>query len=215
MRAWLFDFDGTLVDSMPAFASMMLRILDEYEMAYEKNIVKIITPLGYRDTARYFVEMGVQATQEELLRRMHQYAEAEYTLRIPAKNNVPEVLRKLKARGDDLNVLTASPHAMLDPCLKRLGLYELFTNVWSCEDFGTNKANPEIYRMAAEKIGKPVEEIWFLDDNFNADRTAKSAGMKVCGVYDDSSAEYEADIHAVSDRYIYDFSELLNDTKEE
>lgn len=215
MRAWLFDFDGTLVDSMPAFASMMLRILDEYEMAYEKNIVKIITPLGYRDTARYFVEMGVQATQEELLRRMHQYAEAEYTLRIPAKNNVPEVLRKLKARGDDLNVLTASPHAMLDPCLKRLGLYELFTNVWSCEDFGTNKANPEIYRMAAEKIGKPVEEIWFLDDNFNADRTAKSAGMKVCGVYDDSSAEYEADIRAVSDRYIYDFSELLNDTKEE
>lgn len=215
MGVWLFDFDGTLVDSMPAFASMMLRILDEYEMTYEKNIVKIITPLGYRDTAKYFVNMGVQATQEELLRRMHQYAEAEYTLRIPAKNHVPEVLRQLKARGDDLNVLTASPHAMLDPCLKRLGLYELFTNVWSCEDFGTNKANPEIYRMAAQKIGRPVEEIWFLDDNLNADRTAKSAGMKVCGVYDEASAEYEQEIRAAADRYIYDFAELLNDTKEE
>jgi len=215
MRTWLFDFDGTLVDSMPAYASMMLRILDEYEMTYEKNIVKIITPLGYRDTAKYFVGIGVPASQEKLLDLMHQYAEAEYALRIPAKKHVVEVLQKLKARGDDLNVLTASPHAMLDPCLKRLGLYELFTNVWSCEDFGTNKANPEIYHMAAERIGRAVDKIWFLDDNLNADRTAKSAGMKVCGVYDESSAEYEEDIRSVSDCYIYDFSELLNDTKEE
>ena len=198
---WLFDFDGTLVDSMPTYASVMTRILDEN--------TKIITPLGYRDTARYFMELGVLHTQEELVAQMTAYAEKEYALNVPAKPHVSEVLRELKARGDDLNVLTASPHTMLDPCLRRLGLYDLFTNVWSCEDFGMNKANPEIYRRAAEKIGAPVEEIWFLDDNLGADRTAKEAGMRVCGVYDDSSAEYEADIRAVADRYIRDFSELL------
>ena len=97
----------------------------------------------------------------------------------------------------------------LDACLKRLGLYDLFTNVWSCDDFNTTKADPDIYRRAAEKIGKPVGEILFLDDNLNADRTAKSAGMRVCGVYDDSSAEYVDDIKAVADYYIYDFEELL------
>ena len=48
----------------------------------------------------------------------------------------------------------------------------------------------------------------FLDDNYNADKTAKSAGMKVCGVYDDSSAEYTDEIKEVSDFYINDFSEL-------
>lgn len=206
---WLFDFDGTLVDSMPTYASVMTRILDENHIAYEPGITKIITPLGYRDTARYFMELGVLHTQEELVAQMTAYAEKEYALNVPAKPHVAEVLRELKARGDDLNVLTASPHTMLDPCLRRLGLYDLFTNVWSCEDFGMNKANPEIYRRAAEKIGAPVEEIWFLDDNLGADRTAKEAGMRVCGVYDDSSAEYEADIRAVADRYIRDFSELL------
>jgi len=209
MRTWLFDFDGTLVDSMPAFAGVMTRILDENHMTYDKDIVKIITPLGYRDTARYFVDMGVPKTQEELVETMNRYALVEYAHHIPAKPHVPEVLRELKARGDNLNVLTASPHTMLDPCLKRLGLYDLFTHVWSCEDFGTNKANPAIYHMAAEKIGCRVDEIWFLDDNLNADRTAKSAGMHVCGVYDESSAEYENDIRAVADRYIHDFSELL------
>ena len=62
--------------------------------------------------------------------------------------------------------------------------------------------------MAAERIGVKVEDVLFLDDNFNADKTAKEAGMRVCAVYDDSSAEYEAEMRAVADHYIYDFSEL-------
>ena len=206
---YLFDFDGTLVDSMPTFVSVMLRILDENNVAYGDDLVKIITPLGYRDTAKYFIGLGVKRTQEEIFAKMQAYALDEYVHRVPAKKNVIEVLKKLKERGGDLNVLTASPHATLDPCLKRLGIFGLFTNVWSCEDFGTNKANPEIYRMAAQRMGCNVEDVLFLDDNFNADRTAKAAGMQVCGVYDDSSKEYEKDIREVSDMYIYDFAELL------
>jgi hypothetical protein len=44
----------------------------------------------------------------------------------------------------------------------------------------------------------------------NADMTAKSAGMKVCGVYDDSSKDYVLEIKAATDFYIYDFKELLD-----
>ena len=44
MRTFLFDFDGTLVDSMPSYVSVMLRILDEEGIPYGKDIVKIITP---------------------------------------------------------------------------------------------------------------------------------------------------------------------------
>ena len=45
-KAYLFDFDGTLVDSMPAYVSVMLRILDESGVKYEKDIIKTITPLS-------------------------------------------------------------------------------------------------------------------------------------------------------------------------
>lgn len=99
---------------------------------------------------------------------------------------------------------------MLDPCLKRLEIYDLFANVWSCDDFSTTKADPQIYIKVAEKIGQPIENILFLDDNYNADKTAKSAGMSVCGVFDESSAEYVDDIKNVADHYIYNFDELLN-----
>ena len=205
---YLFDFDGTLVDSMPTFVSVMTRILDENNIKYDDSLVKIITPLGYAGTAKYFIELGLDMPEDEILSLMNEYAYNEYLLNIPAKENVISVLKSLKEQGANLNVLTASPHAVLDPCLKRLGIYDIFTNVWSCDDFNTTKANPEIYKMAAEKIGENIESILFLDDNLNADKTAKSAGMIVCGVYDESSKDYVDDMKSITDYYIYDFSEL-------
>ena len=64
--------------------------------------------------------------------------------------------------------------------------------------------------LAAARMGVPVSDVIFLDDNYNADKTASLSGMKVCGVYDLSSEEYTDEIKNVSDYYIYDFSELLN-----
>ena len=206
---YLFDFDGTLVESMPVYVSVMLRILDENNIKYGDDIVKIITPLGYAGTAKYYKGLGVSLSVEEMIALMNKYAYDEYAYNIPAKSNVISVLEQLKKNGANLNVLTASPHNTLDPCLKRLGIFDLFNNVWSCDDFSTTKADPNIYTMSASRIGQPVENILFLDDNYNADKTAKSAGMKVCGVYDKSSDEYIDDIKSISDHYIYDFSELL------
>ena len=210
MRNYLFDFDGTLVDSMPTFIGAMLRILDENGLEYGDDIVKIITPLGLGGTAEYYISLGINKSREELLETMLEYMTAAYENTIMAKSNVIDTVRALRARGDRLHVLTASPHSSLDPCLERLGIYDLFYNVWSCEDFKTTKADPEIYKMAAERIGASVGEILFLDDNLNADLTAKRAGMLVCGVYDESSRDYSEEIRTVTDFYIKDFSELLD-----
>lgn len=60
MHTYLFDFDGTLVDSMPVYASMMLGILREHHVPHEESVIKIITPLGYRGAARHFISMGLE-----------------------------------------------------------------------------------------------------------------------------------------------------------
>ena len=208
-NTYLFDFDGTLVNSMPTYVSVMLRILDENGISYGNDIVKIITPLGYAGTAKYYRTLGLDKSVDDIVSKMNEYAYIQYRDNIQAKDNVIEVLRRLKETGASLNVLTASPHLALDACLKRLGIFDLFDNVWSCDDFNTTKADVNIYKMAAQRIGKPVEEILFLDDNFNADKTAVEAGMKVCGVYDKSSEEYIEDIKGVCHHYINDFLELM------
>lgn len=209
-NTYLFDFDGTLVDSMPTYAAVMLKILDDNGIRYDNDIVKLITPLGYKGTAEYYrKEYSLDMETEEIIALMEKYALDEYKYNICAKRNVISTLKELRAGGADLNVLTASPHATLDPCLKRLGIYDVFSNIWSCSDFDTTKSDPMIYKAAAEKLGRPVYDILFADDNYVAVKTAKQAGMKTCGVYDKSSENYTYDIKRTADSYIYDFSELL------
>lgn len=209
MATYLFDFDGTLVDSMPTYVSAITNLLDKHNIPYGNEIIKEITPLGLQGSAKYLIEHGVPMSTRQILNSMKRYAVFQYAFKIPAKSNVKSVLTALKKSGADLNVLTASPHFTLDICLKRLGLYKLFNNVWSSDDFKTSKADPQIYIRAAEKLGKSPKDIMFLDDNCNACASAKSAGLTVCGVYDDASADYEDELKKTADYYIRDFSELL------
>lgn len=209
MGYYLFDFDGTLVDSMPKYAAVMLRILRENNTPYPDDIIKTITPLGVKDTARHFIKLGVPLSYDEILTVMGDYLILEYLNNIDAKKTVCQTLQKLKSEGHNLSVLTASPHITLDPCLKRIGIYELFDNVWSCNDFEYNKAQPELYRTVSIQLGASPADVIFLDDNPNACRTAKEAGMKVFGVYDESSAEFEDEMRLFCDGYIHLFEELL------
>ena len=81
-KTYLFDFDGTLVDSMPTFASLMLRILDENSIKYGEDIVKVITPLGYRGTAEYFRSLGIDESTEARIGDV-QGARDRYTVYYP------------------------------------------------------------------------------------------------------------------------------------
>ena len=209
MKAYIFDFDGVLVDSMPTYAGCMLRILDDHRIPYSADIIKIITPLGTAGTVRYFQQLGLQLSDKEIIAQIGKYLYEAYAHHIEAKPKVISTLRQLKAQGARLNILTAGPHVTLDPCVQRLGIADLFENIWSCDDFGTGKSDPAIYKMAAERLGLQPDEILFLDDNYNADKAAKAAGLQVCGVFDESSREYEPAMRELTDRYIYSLSELL------
>ncbi len=209
MRRLLFDFDGTLIDSMPTFAGVMRRILTEQGMACDSAILKELSPLGLVGIARRMIEMGMRLPEEKIIALMAEYMVDEYVYRIPVKENVIETLKALKARGHKLSILTGSPHITLDPCAKRLGLTELFDHIWSCDDFGTTKSNPDIYKAVAEKLGVPTAEILFFDDNLDGLRAAKSTGVTVCGVYDASADDFTEEIREASAYYISDFSEIL------
>ena len=214
MKAYIFDFDGVLVDSMATYAGCMLRILDENGIPYSSDIIKIITPLGSAGTAKYFQQLGLQMTDSEILTQIGKYLYDAYAHHIQAKPEVISTLQQLKEKGIRLNILTAGPHVTLDPCVQRLGIVDLFENIWSCDDFQTGKTDPNIYTMAAQRLGLSTDEILFLDDNYNADKAAKAAGLTVCGVYDDSSKEYESAIREIADHYIYSLSELLTLSKD-
>ncbi len=209
MKKLIFDFDGTLVDSMPVWAKFILDKLDEMGICYPDDIIKIVSPLGTRGASEYLIELGVDATVDTLLSMMDDFALYEYTYNIPAKEGVENKLKELKEKGYSLNILTACNHNLLDPCLKRLGLYEFFDNIWACEeDLGMNKKNTETYRLVSSKLYTVCENCVFFDDNIGALSTAHTAGMITVGVYDATSEDIIEEMKSVSDKYIYSFNEL-------
>ena len=205
----IFDLDGTLVDSMPIWSGAMLKILDDDGVSYPSDLIKIITPLGYHGTAKYFFELGAKATSlEELEKRMNQIAYERYASDITTKNGVKEYLQKLKNEGKKLCVLTASPHRMTDTCLQRNGIFEWFDKVWSTDDFTYNKADVRIYEEVCKKLQCEPKDVCFYDDNLTNIQTAKRAGIKTVGIYDLSSADYSSEIRETADEYYDSFEEL-------
>ena len=210
IRTAIFDMDGTLVDSMPYWAQTMLKILEEVHVQYPPNIINIITPLGDIGTAQYFKNvLKVPLSVDEILSKMDLYVLPKYQNEIQLKDGVKEYLLWLKENQCSLNVLTASPHKRVDPCLERNGVLDLFDHVFSCDDFGMTKSNPQIYIAAVNRIGSKASETLFFDDNLTAVKTAKQAGLRTVGVYDDSSKDDRDRFKEAADLYVESLDMLI------
>ncbi|MBR6790810.1 MAG: HAD family phosphatase [Oscillospiraceae bacterium] len=208
-EVYVFDLDGTLVDSMSRFAWGTLSILDEEGIPYDDQLIKIVTPLGYTKTAEYYVGMGVQDTVEHIVSRIEKKLVHEYSNNIVLKEGVGEYLRRIHAEGARLFVLTASPHIVTDVCLKRNGVYDLFEKVWSVEDFGLSKSDTRIFFEVAKTVGCEPGDIHYFDDNLIAVKNSKAAGLKVYGCYDAHDDHDLAILKDSCDVYVRSFADLL------
>ncbi len=205
----IFDLDGTLVDSIPTYVRINLEILDEYGVVYPSDIINRIMSLGYKGTAKYFIQLGVKnESVETLVKKMYAYAYDDYANKIPLKKGVKEYLKRLKSDGKEIFVLTASHHLVKDVCLQRNGVLDWFSDSWSSDDFSYNKADVRIYDEICKKLGCTPKDICFYDDNLTNIQTAKRAGLKTVGIFDESSEQYTEEIKKSSDEYHYSFEEL-------
>lgn len=208
MNTYIFDFDGTLVDSMPYWSEGMISIIKKANVAYPDDIIKIITPLGTIGTAKYLKEaLGVSFEIDEILKMMNDYTLPKYRDIIPVKKGVYDYLKHLKQKGKSINMLTANSHNVMDACLKRVNIFDMFDNVWSTDDFNMSKSNPQIYKEALKRIGTTNEDTVFFDDNIVAVKTAKEAGLKTVGVYDETGCDFKDELEKISDLYINSFLE--------
>ena len=208
-QIYVFDLDGTLVDSMSYFAKGILSIPEEAGIPTSPELLKIITPLGYTKAAEYYrQELGMQESIASIVRRIEDKLVYEYTHNIRPKEGVVDYLRTRYAEGARLFVLTASPHLVTDVCLQRNGLFDLFEQVWSVEDFALSKSDPRIFFEVASKIGCKVEDIHYFDDSLIALRNAKIAGYRTYAVYDAHSDEEITEMKREYNVFVRSFAEL-------
>ena len=197
--------DGTLIDSVHSLDRSVKTSLEAQNIKYPENIVEIITPLGYEGAAKYLQSLGVKLTVEEIMQSMKESMIYDYQHTIPLKEHAKELLQRLYNEGHTLCVLTASPHFLTDPCLERLCVKNLFTHIFSTDDFGMTKSDVRIYGEVAKKIGFDITDCVFVDDNLINITTAKQSGIGTVAVYDVANTSNTDALKQIADKYVYSF----------
>jgi 2-haloacid dehalogenase len=100
-------------------------------------------------------------------------------LRLATFPEVPETLRRLKATGRKLAILSNGTPAMLDAVVKSAGLESLFDAVLSVEAVGMYKPHPSVYGLAGDRLKLAPGRICFLSSNAWDAFSAKAFGMRV------------------------------------
>ncbi len=208
-KVYIFDLDGTLVDSMPIAVRIVLSLLDEQGISYSPAIIKTLIPLGYQGIAEYYAnELGVQRTAKEIFAWFMQKLSASYDGEIRLKPTAKGTLFEMKKKGIRLCVLTGSPHRFVEPCLRREGVFDLFERVWSTEDFRLSKGDGRIYEQAALLLGVQTSDLVLVDDGIHALKAAREVGVTAIGAYDRYSATKE-ELDEAAERWVYELAELL------
>lgn len=209
--AAIFDMDGTIVDSLDVWEKIDSEFLENKRgIKVPDDYVHAIAAMSFTEIAHYTKErFNLSDTPDELKAEWTQMAEYEYAHNIFLKQDAREFIEMLKAQNKKIILCTSSPEYFYAPCLKNNGIYNLFDAFTNTCEAGEGKNSTRVFLLAAEKANVTPGRCIVFEDVLSAAKSAKKAGMLVCGVFDERGIAYRKEMQKLCDYYINSFSELL------
>ena len=176
-KAFLFDCDGTIVDSMPLHFLAWQRALVQYGCTTFTE--KIFYDMGGMPVADVVVELnrrdGLHIPVEEFVHRKEDF----YYELIHQLQPVPEVLEIIHASHGKVPfaVVSGSTRESVVKSLEALGILDLFDTLVCAGDYKRGKPDPEPFLLAAERLGIPPGECLVFEDAEVGIQSATAAGM--------------------------------------
>jgi len=209
IKAAIFDLDGTLIDSMWVWGKIDENYFKSRNMDLPKNLKTQIEHLSFDETAAYFKSnFGILDTIEEIKKEWNDFAYVEYQSNVKLKPGVIEFLSLLKSLDIKIGLATSNCKSLLEVVLHANNIYHYFDCITLTDEVSRGKNFPDVYLLAAQKLGVNPDECIVFEDILPAIKGAKAAGMKVVGVYDDFSKHQKEDIISHADKYITQYHEL-------
>ena len=207
-KAAIFDLDGTLLDSMGVWKRIDADFLAQRGFEVPDDYVTTVSAMQFRQIAEYTIaRFGLDETPEQLMDTWNEMARVAYCTVVEAKPGALTYLEELHARGVGLAVATSLPPMLREPALDHAGMRDLFDVTVSVDDVGdVGKDRPDVYLAAARKLGVQPRDCTVFEDLLAGMRSARSVGMRVWAMYDDSSAADWPAIRELADGTLFDFA---------
>ena len=209
MRAAIFDMDGTLIDSMPAWRNLNAEFIRSHGMTLTPEQEQELYSLTGTQVIPYFKEhFGLESDFETLCAMACRSMEPVYAAGLPLKPGAAQYLDRLRARGVKLVLATATPPRQALIALNRMGLVSKLDYIYSTEMIGPSKNQPEFFDKLCTLIGERKEDCVMFEDSLYAMRGAREAGLGVIGITDSTNLRDREDILKACDRLIDSYDEL-------
>jgi len=183
LGAYLFDFDGVLVDTMPAHFASYREALAEAGVPIDRERFYYQAGMTGREQIRYFCQQaGVQADVERIYARKNELAPRHAHLVAPIPRNL-ELLRALRAAGFRTAIASGSSRPSILPVMESFGIE--VDAVVSSEDVTRGKPHPDLFLAAANRLGVPPERCTVVEDSEVGIQAARAAGMSALRYFGD------------------------------
>lgn len=206
----IFDLDGTLLDSMHIWHDVDTEFFRRRNLSVTPEYIEIIKNMHLAAAAVYTKEKyDIKESVEEIVNEWLNLCAEAYANDVNLKDGVFEFLSRLHENGIKMAFATASESKVCEGTLKKLGIFDFFDTFAYVSEIGIGKCEPDIYLLTAERMGLFPQDCIVFEDIIEGIRSAKKGDFSVCGVYDESSHNDEAEIRKIADYYIKSFKELL------
>ena len=211
MKAAIFDMDGTLLDSMHMWNSVLPMFLNEYKIEADEKFMVDTHSLSLDQMVPYVIERySLPIKEAELRAHWKEVISESYRKDVRPKDGVRELLEELKSHGFKTCVATLTDHQLCDRALKDHDLYKYFDHVLTTEDVNmVGKEEPDLFLKCASLMGAEPSETVVFEDSLYPIAPAKKAGFTVCIIEEPVMAKKKEQIKSLADKYILSFRELL------
>lgn len=204
----IFDFDGTLFDSMHVWKGIRYKFFEILGLEMTPEDEEIFKGLFLRESLLLAIErFKLDKSYEELLEMLFDYIRSRYLVETEPKNDIIEFLDKLKAKGVKMGIATATGESALMAVLEKYNMTHYFSAIYSTYTVGASKTEPKVYDVVLEAIGTEKATTWVFEDALYAATTAKKNGYNVVGIYDKSEPRQD-ELKDMVDIYINNYGEL-------
>lgn len=215
-KAVLWDMDGTLINSEELHWTAWRETMANEGVVITRE--QFLASFGQRNDSIIPAWLGSAATPEEVERigevKEQLYRQLVREVGIAPEPGVAAWLQRLQNDGWQQAIASAAPRANIDAILHALSLSDIFQGIVSAEDVHRGKPDPEVYVVAASKVGVPPERCIVVEDAVAGIEGARRAGMRSVGVSHNGKA-LKADIVVESLQCLKPdaFDRLLNQTQ--
>ncbi|HSP15681.1 MAG TPA: HAD family hydrolase [Thermoanaerobaculia bacterium] len=178
MRAVLFDWDGTLVDSAESTYRVYVRLFADYGIAFDRDVFRRTYSPAWHNTYR---DLGLPEDRwkEADAKWMRYFAEETTNL----MSGAAEALQMLTGRGIVCGIVTSGTRRRIVRELVDLGVHHHFAHVVCGDDGHAHKPHPEALAACLERLEVAPAEAAYVGDTAEDMMMARAAGVFSVGVF--------------------------------